>query len=97
MRLLTTEQEDAIREAGGPSSKCILAIYIGDIQLTTCYRQSSVRCGSPPWFYETFVWRTYKDTDKKRDLIGDVTPRDPFEVARQILQEGWPLKEQEED
>lgn len=97
MRLLTTEQEDAIRETGGLSSKYILAIYIGDIQLTTCYRQSSVYCSNPPWFYETFVWRTYKEPGKHCDLIGDVTPRDPFEVARQILQEGWPLKEQEED
>lgn len=96
MRLLTNEQEDKIREDGGPSSKCILAIYIGDIQLTTCYRQSSCY-DYPTWFYETFVWRTYEEPGKDRDLIGDVTGSDPFEVARRILQEGWPLKEVEDE
>lgn len=97
MKLLTYEQENEIREAGGSSSKCILAIYVGDLQLTTCYRESSICSSSPPWFYETFVWRTYPGTDKERDLIGDVTPQDPFDVARRILQEGWPLKENEDE
>jgi hypothetical protein len=68
---------------------------VGRWQITTCFRPSSVCCSSPPWFYETFVWK-FREDFKDRELVGDATRIGHIAAVQRILDIGeWRDVEEE--
>lgn len=62
-----TEQE--IRESGDMSRQLACTYLPGGYHVTTCFRKSSAAVSTPPWYYETFIW---KDTGgDERELVGE--------------------------
>ena len=58
MRFLP-EQEREIRKSG--RSKQLACTYVGDHHVTTAYRESPMADPSPPWYYETIIWKNDED------------------------------------
>lgn len=92
-RLLTEQAEEAAKEKG--YCPCFLTMYVlNDWKVSVIYRETSAMLNAGHWYYETIVWKRETGANCDWEIAGMFTT-DPFEIARRILQEGFPFKEDE--
>ena len=85
--IFNDEHEALIREGNMRPQVACTYLLNGEWYVTTAFRESSAMVSSPPWYYETFVWKNDRDPEKV-ELVGDATGLGHIEACKRILKYG---------